>query len=455
MFDRKEYTPVRSISLKGKFLIGAIRLSFGLRRLFGAKDWDSLMPGHHEDPKYMRTREILYLAHKYYYRMISRDGDNGSLSQHFKTHSGEIIIPDQFEAENSITLSAGGDLMPYFCINKNTCSSLWDECGDFFFTADLVTANLESPIDLNQKTSKVPEVMLKNMYFNSNSEMFDVFSGMGKYKGYQVLSMANNHSLDQGETGLLQTLNFLEGKNIQYCGAAKNSDERDNFPVIEKNGIKVAFLAATFSLNALSTPPGKEWLVNHLRLNTSDPDIQLLINQSKLARERGADFIVAHLHMGLAYQPYPSLQTVTTIRRICEHTGIDIILGGHPHNVQPFEFFSYIDPFSKKSKQSFVVYSMGDFVAYDVFKWCHLPLMIKFCISKNKQGTVITKLEMKLAYMQAHIHKGKVSKLQFRDFKKLAEDDSALDAESLKEFQELKEFATSFLLPGNIEKYLV
>jgi poly-gamma-glutamate synthesis protein (capsule biosynthesis protein) len=455
LLNRKIFNPVRTISVKGKFLVGAIRTGFRLWRFFGGKDWDDPMRDHHEDPLYMRTVNILHLAHKYYSRVITHSRQSSELARYFCKNAEELYVPPDFEEMQNISLSAGGDLMPYKCMDTNTCSSLWDECGDFFFNADMVTANLETPVDLNSKPSAVPEVMLKNMYFNSSAEMFNVFSGLSKYKGYDVLSVANNHSLDQGESGLLETINFLEKRNIFYCGAAKSEDLLDDFPIIDKKGIRVAFLAATFSLNAVTTPTGKEWIVNHIPLNTADPDISLLVRQAKLARQRGADLIVAHLHMGLAYQPYPAWFTVNTMHRICTETGIDIILGGHPHNAQPFEFLKYRDPFTNIPKQSILVYSMGDFVAYDIFKWCHLPLMLRFKISKGNLGTFVTGMQAKLAYMQAEVKDGKVVSLKLRDYKQLIKNTSDLDHDSAIEFQELSEFAGQFLVTNQVKRFLV
>ncbi len=455
MLNRKHFNPVRSISAKGKFLTGVIRLGFWARRIFGGTDWDDPMPGHHEDPLRMKLGEVLHLAHKYYYRAITHSGGKTEMAQHFHENPVELAVPPGFKALQSITLSAGGDLMPYQCMDKRTCSSIWDECGDFFFGADIVAANLETPLVPESKPSAVPEVMLTNMYFNSSAEMFDVFSGTGRYKGYDVLSVANNHALDQGEAGLLRTLDFLKEKNIHYSGAAASKELVNDFPVIEKNGIRVAFVAATFSLNALTAPPGKEWIVNHLPLNEPEPDFSRLIELAKIARQRGADLVVAQLHMGLAYQPFPAQTTIATMHRICEQTGIDIILGGHPHNTQPFEFFNYTDPANGTLKQSVIIYSQGDFIAYDIFKWCHLPMMLKFTISKGVSGTFVTGVQAKLAFMQAVIRLGKVISLKLRDYKSLASNSSDLDADSLKEFKELHEFAGQFLLPGNVGRFLV
>ncbi len=455
MLNRETYNPVRTISRKGNFLVGLLRLLFGLRHLLGGTDWRSVWPQHHEDPLYMKKRNLLYFAHKYYYKIIESTDEPYNAVAHFRNQKNYLPFPEIDNPLHSITLSAAGDLMPYYCIDKQTCSNLWDECGDFFFQADIVTANLETPLYEQKPVCHVPEVMLSNMYFNANAEMFDIFSGNGKFKGYDVLSVANNHSLDQGEDGLLSTLQFLKNRQIAYCGASPSADKVNDFPIIEKNGIKVAFLAATFSLNAETLPEGSDFLVNHLQLNQSLPDISLIVSQAKLAREYGADLIVAHLHMGCAYQPFPSQHTVENMHTICQQTGIDIVLGGHPHNAQPLEFFPVLDPFSGKPKNSFIIYSMGDFIAYDIFKWCHLPVMLKFKIDKNEHSTAITGIELKMAYMHSHIKNSKVVSLKLRDYVALCNRETELDDESKKEFAELKQFANQYLLPGNFEKYLV
>lgn len=446
---------MRPITRKGKFLVGLIRMLFKIRVFFGGTDWQTVWSTHHEDPLYMRAKELLYFAHKYYFRIIQKSGEAYQAETYFHSLTPEFNSSAGLSHTQQITISAAGDLMPYYCINKQTCESLWDECGDFFFDADIVTANLETPLDIKKPVSFVPEVMLSNMYFNANNEMFEVFSGNGRYKGFDVLSIANNHSLDQGEEGLISTMRFLEERKIAYCGASPTPSKSNDFPIIEKNGIKIAFLAATFSLNAETLPQGKAYLVNHIQLNQPKPDISILINQAKLARERGADFIVAHLHMGCAYQPYPSQHTIENIHSICRNTGIDIVLGGHPHNAQPMELLSVTDPFSGLKKKSFIIYSMGDFIAYDIFKWCHLPVMLKFTITKNQQQTEISGLQLKLAYMEATTKNANVEMLKLRDYASLSVPQNGLNADSEKEFKELQQFANQYLLPGNYENFLI
>jgi poly-gamma-glutamate synthesis protein (capsule biosynthesis protein) len=450
----RKYKPVEAYSRQGKALVALIRAGLGLRYPEGL-GWGQIWHQHHEDPLHMDFSELTYFAFKYYYRAITHPGPNYDAYNRFHKKLNSLRVPAGFKALHKVTLSAGGDLMPYKSINPQVCQHLWDECGDFFFGSDVVTANLETPVCASKTMGCVPEIMLRNMYFNADNSIFNVFEGLGRYKGYDVLSVANNHSLDQGETGLRETLNFLDTKGIQYCGASVSAAEQQKIPIIEKNEISIGFLAATFSLNAMQLPAGKPWLVNHLPLNLPEPDFQNLANQAKEARDRGADILVAHLHMGCAYQPYPSMHSIENIHAFCRATGVDIVLGGHPHNVQPIEIIDITDPFSGKAKQCFIIYSMGDFVAYDIFKWCHLPAMLRFTIGKRSSETYITSVEIKLAYMQAEISENKVKSLRLRDYNKLLNNNDLKDKRSQQEFEELSQFANNYLLPGNIGELLV
>lgn len=455
--DPSRYNPVRPITLKGKFLVGLLRLLYKLRKIFGGQDWTHPMKGHHEDPRKMNFGQQQYFGYKYYYRGIFKGDEGAELEQYFQRQGAKFENKDTSNSSQKMTLSAGGDLMPYFCITLEQCKDFWAESGDFFFDADLVVANLETPLNPNKPASLVPEVMLSNMYFNANPDMFAVFSGLGKYKGFDVLATANNHSLDQGEAGVMQTLDFLDQKGIQHVGTARSENERDTFPIIEKNGIKIAFLSYTFSLNALVCPEGKTYLANHLNLNEVNPDLSLIVRQAQLARQKGAEFLVAFLHMGCAYQPYPSQTIVDNMHQICRQTGIDLVLGGHPHNAQPLEFLAITDPFSGKKKQTTIVYSQGDFVAYDIHKWCKLPLLLKFDIAKINGEVVISAIRAKLFYNYAQLKNGKVQALKLMDYQRLKANPNLLatDQAAQHEFEELNYFAETFLLKGNLEHFLV
>jgi len=425
-------------------IVALLRAAYAIVSLivpkYGKRPW----PTHHEDPLHMRTSERIYLGYKYYYQLFLLP-EAGAVTDNLSgIDTVKFIVPDKMIIDHQLTLASGGDLMPYAPIRMNVCTDLWEECGPWFFNADIITANLETPIVGDRAPSYVPEVMLSDMYFNGNSEMFEIFSGNGEFRGYDLLSIANNHSFDQGEAGLLATMNFLDAKHIKFAGAARSAEEiMPTF--IEKNGIKIAFIAATFSLNAEKLPEGKEYLVNLVDLNDPDPDISLLISQAHSARKAGADFIVFMLHMGCAYQAYPAETVRKNTHKLLRMTSADIVLGNHAHHPQPIEKLRIFDQESSSHKDALIIYAHGDFIAYDIYKWCHLPLLAKISLCKGslngKPYTCITDVRFKLYYMYAEIKNGTVESLKLLDYEKIKENipeyfDQSTKAE-LKEIESL------------------
>ena len=457
MVNYKKYNPVRCFTLQGKLLVIIVRFLYGLLRVFGSPQFDRPVADHHEDPLKMTFREKLFLGYKYYYKAIIKAEQGRNLKEYFRSQSLEIKINDKFIAAETITISAGGDLIPYRFIKPESCKNLWNEAGDFFFNNDIVFANLETVADPSNPYSAAPEVMLHDMFFNIHEESFKIFSGNGKYKGYDVLSTANNHSMDVGEDGIIATQHFLKAKNIAYAGTALSKETRDEFPIIDCKGIKVAFIAFTYSLNKESLPEGKEWLCNHLNLNEQDADISLIIHQANIARERGADIVMASLHMGCAYQAYPSQFTVDNMHRICREAGVDILIGGHPHNIQPMEIFETPAIKGNTARQHLIIYSLGDFIAYDIFKWCHLPLLLKLHITK---GTIEGHRHVQLSRIEAkpfYMYQNKKGELQLVDFLRVSKNPEQYFSEKkiIKEVKELSDFFNGFIFTNKQSHVLV
>lgn len=449
-------SPVKALTTKGKFLLMLLRIGFSALEIFNRKKWIHPIPGFHEDPLEMSKADVLFLGYKYYHKKLENPEPGSGTVEHFRSQDIRFGQTDKDQLQSEISISFGGDLMPYKLINKESAKYIWDETGDWFFNSDIVFANLETPVDLSRPASLVPEVMLNDMHFNCSEEMFKIFNAEGKFKGFDVLSTANNHSMDMGEQGLLATIGYLKKKGIQYSGTALNENDLNNFPIIEKKGIKTAFLSYTYSLNKFLAPEGKEWMVNHIKLNKAGTDISLLIKQVKLAREKGADLIVLSLHMGCAYQAWPSKHIIEMYHRIFIESGADVIIGGHPHNPQPMEIFKYQD-LEGNHRCGFAVYSLGDFVAYDIYTWCHLPLMLKLFIQKNKAGkTFISNIELLPVYNEARKVKDKWE-LRFRDilsFQRDPEKFNDLDNAGKAEVKELLRFLDLYLLPEKKRDFL-
>jgi hypothetical protein len=459
MLPFSPFNPVRPITLRGRLLVALLRFLYRFVALLKGKRWQMPPTYMEESPRYMGKEEVIYLGYKYYYQPPSVF--DPALVRHFREQHLKFSSPAGFESHSRITLSAGGDLMPYEWIVPEATPHLWDDTGDFFFSSDLVFANLETPIDPTRPPSLVPEVMLNDMLFNGSPEMFAIFSGQSvtdrRFRGYDILSTANNHSLDMGEQGVYQTIDFLEKQGVAFTGTARHAQEAESFPILERRGIRVAFLAFTYSLNQFEPPAGKEWLVNYLRLNRPGCSIEPIIRQAQQAKAQGADTVVLSLHAGFAYQPYPMAHTVDLFHRIFEQAGVDIILGGHPHVAQPMEKYVFKDPFTGMTKPGFAIYSLADFVAYDIFVWDRMPVMLKLDIEKGKIGdrthTQVTDVEVLPVYNWGNKDPRQARQLRFLDLKKtMAQVQNGkvppfMTQTCVQELRELNQYCDQYFLP--------
>jgi Bacterial capsule synthesis protein PGA_cap len=397
---------VTAYTLKGKLLAFILKILLTIVHWIYGRKWHTPPQYFHDDPRHYTLKDLLFFAYKYYLKPPLKDDAEGKVIDFFKNNPPNFSLPTDFKEISTIKMTAAGDLMPYEWIQPAFCEHLWDDIGDDFFDADIRFANLETPIDTSQPASLVPEVMLNDMHFNGDENMFDIFnpiehtpsrlSGISpsaqqffndkidKKWGFDILSTANNHSLDMGEKGLNNTIHFLKERKIHPVGTASTEKERFNMPIIEKNGIRIGFVAYTFSMNQMTNPVGKEYLVNHIEVNQPDIDLMALKKDIfYLKTVLKADFIVLNLHYGNAYQAYPGAHIVENTVRIFTECGPDIILGGHAHNIQPMAGVPFKCPLTQEEKQGFVIFSFGDFVAYDIFNWCHLSVYLKLEISKG------------------------------------------------------------------------
>lgn len=391
----KKLPAVTAYTPEGKILVVLLRALLSIVHLFMGRKWVAPPPFFREDPLHYSFRDLLFFSYKYYFKPTEKSENTEGVEIFFRDNP-PIFSPknlsgnlgENAKIERSVTLTAAGDLMPYAWIQPQFCQHLWDDIGDDFFSSDITFANLETPIDVSKPPSLVPEVMLSDMHFNGDESMFSIFNADSfktktcKRIGFDILGTANNHSLDMDEAGVYETINFLKNKNIQHVGTASSREERNKTTIIEQNGLRLAFVSYTFSMNQKVNPTGKEWLVNHLEVNKPDVDLLSLKQDIVKAKQEGADFVILSLHYGNAYQAYPCAHIIDNTKRIFEECGPDVILGGHPHNVQPMAAYPFTCPHTGVEKRGFVLFSFGDFVAYDIFNWCHLSVYLKFQISE-------------------------------------------------------------------------
>ncbi len=192
--------------------------------------------------------------------------------------------------------------------------------------ADIVFGNLESPLIYEQN------------YCNNNS-----FAGHSSFTEFlkkhkiNIVSIANNHILEQGVEGFLSTCSILEKNGIKYVG--KNCNDLSNVEIITIKGYKIGFCAFN-NIHDISNPK------SYAELN--EDNIYKTIENFKLLN---LDYKIVSLHWGNEYIHYPSLNQIKLAHKIID-AGADIIIGHHPHVVQPVE----------KYRNGLIFYSMGNFL---------------------------------------------------------------------------------------------
>lgn len=373
---------------------------------------------------YMSPDEKYWWGYKYYCGPIEREEPGSGLEEYFRGQDLNFKPRDGFEETAGMTLCAGGDILAHAGLNPATTEHLWDDVRDFYFTGDLSYANLEAPI----ATSKPPAYLGKSILaaggMNNTPQMFDRIVDGGRGVGF--FSTANNHSLDMGEEGLLETLEFLDARGYPHTGTARSAGERDAVTMVERDGLKVAFVSYTFGLNWSKLPEGREYLANYVRLNMPDPDLSAISRQVAAARAAGADAVVALLHWGLEFEAFPVRHQVETGHRLLE-LGIDVIVGNHPHNVQPAERYAYTDAATGQRREGLILYALGDLLSiHRTLPNSRLACLARVRLSKGSSdgvaGVRVTSLEVLPVYLYVGKRNGEVTDYRVLDFRRLAEE---------------------------------
>lgn len=162
--------------------------------------------------------------------------------------------------------------------------------------------------------------------------------------GFNLVSLANNHSLDKGEEGILNSVKFWKEQDAVVSGQANSFEDRNNIQVYEQNGIKYAFIAYTDTTNGLSVPSGKEYLINVYSDEQAKEDIEKIKDK--------VDVIIVSMHWGEEYTHVPT----STQKREAEYLsslGVNLIIGSHPHVIMPVEYVG----------ETLVIYSLGNFIS--------------------------------------------------------------------------------------------
>jgi poly-gamma-glutamate capsule biosynthesis protein CapA/YwtB (metallophosphatase superfamily) len=222
-------------------------------------------------------------------------------------------------------------------IEKHGAKYPFEKVAEILSKADLVFGNLENPLTNNCAKAD------KKFSFKARAEYSKILGAAS----FDVLSLANNHSLDCGKRGLLETFENLEKENLRWIGAGKTKAEIVSPVYFEANEIKIAFLGFT------AVSPGK--------LAEKSPRVAFATEENitgaiKAARAK-ADVIIVSFHWGTEYAARPNDEQIR-LAETAVKAGADVILGHHPHVLQPFQLMHK----SNGEGQALVAYSLGNFL---------------------------------------------------------------------------------------------
>ena len=168
--------------------------------------------------------------------------------------------------------------------------------------------------------------------------------------GFDVFNIATNHSIDCGEKGLISAINFWKDRQAITCGAYLDFDDYGNIPMHEVNGVKIAYVGFTESTNGLSLPDDSEVIL----VQAKD---EILLQDRIMKANEVADVVVVSAHWGNEYTHEPT-QTQRDLAQKLASWGADVIIGTHPHVIQPMEYITNQD-----GSRTLVAYSLGNFIS--------------------------------------------------------------------------------------------
>ena len=203
--------------------------------------------------------------------------------------------------------------------------------------------------------------------FNSPEEIGDDMVDLG----FNLVSLANNHTMDKGEQVVINSVNYWKTKpGVYYTGQALSEEDREsNIKIKEKNGIKYAFFAYTTVTNGLLPPSGKEYLTNIYSKEKAKADIDKVKDK--------VDLIIVSMHWGEEYTTNPNGNQKQIAKELSD-MGVNLIIGNHAHSIQPVEMVN----------DTLVFYALGNFIAAQDTPDRQTGVVVSLDINKGEDSKV-------------------------------------------------------------------
>lgn len=300
---------------------------------------------------------------------------NADVSSDSETTVTEPVDPDHFKVSFAVT----GDNLIHSSIYEQAQKRAEEQSDtggyDFSYAYENVVPLIEAAdaAVINQET-----LICNDIFEPSTYPMFNSPAALGDHMldiGFDVFTIANNHTLDKGEKGLSACLDYWDSHpEAVVCGAYRNAEDKENIRVENFGGIDFSFLSYTEHLNGLSLPAGSELIIGNLN------DIEGMEDDIAAAKEI-SDVCVVALHWGVEDSDVISDYQRTIANRLSE-AGADIIIGNHPHVLRDIEEIERED-----GSVTLCAYSLGNFISAQSVGQNLIGGVLKFNVSLKKDRT--------------------------------------------------------------------
>jgi poly-gamma-glutamate synthesis protein (capsule biosynthesis protein) len=287
-----------------------------------------------------------------------------------------------------ITIGAVGDVLLHGPLQKQAVAranqgrfrSLWSPVEDLLARADTTYANHEGPsakgVNRGGRSVTDPGFVFDDVVYSSYPQF-----NYNNYlpadlvaSGFDVVSTANNHAMDRHALGADRTLEALEAAGLPYTGTRRSSGAGSWSTTTEANGIRIGWIACTFSTNGI--PDSKKQV---LGCWNDETQIKQLITQLKSS----VDAVVITPHWGEEYTANPSVAQRELSHRFLD-AGATLVLGSHPHVLQPWEKYK-----TRDGRETFAIYSLGNFVSGQTQVARRSTILLYVGLTKTESGIAV------------------------------------------------------------------
>ena len=312
------------------------------------------------------TRLDNYQKHKEEEKRLAEEKEKAKNQEASKKEASKEDIEEKARKEiaeeikkkpeiKKVKLKAFGDIMAHmaqiqYAYNKG--GGEYDFSDQFTYLKDFVK---DSDISIgNYETTTNPDLPVAGFpRFNAPAAYLKDL----KETGFDIVSTANNHSMDTELEGVFSTMEAAKEAGLDYVGSFKDKSDRILFK--EVKGVKLAFLAYTYGCNGRENLIVPREEVENLGYLSDEDQIKKDIGRAKA---QGADFVIVYPHWGIEYQSMPNEAQISLGRKMIDW-GADLVIGNHPHVVEPVEIYQAED-----GRKGLIAYALGNFISYQNYE---------------------------------------------------------------------------------------